>query len=344
VSEASEAEASDVATSEAAKVTTSAAVSEAAEASEVTTSEVVSKAAEASEVTTSAAVSEAEASEVSAAKASEVSAAATEASDVSEAAKAEASEVSATAKAEASEVSATAAKKCILNNDIFMDKYAKMFEKTIVDLVTKTYKVQWNNVFFAKDCPREEIWRHSHTDEYKGTRVAHSSFDAGIFTYTFGMLLPRLIEKYGFRILQSESLEADDVIALTVKYIVPHEKTCIIITNDNDYVQLCDNPNISVINLQNKNVFERTSCASSQEYLQVKIIQGDKSDNIPSIGPGIGPKTALKLAKTPDELEKYFKKHPDAVQRYNVNRRLIDFNFIEQGIKDQFVHSYSNLI
>lgn len=227
----------------------------------------------------------------------------------------------------------------VLQNDIFMDKYCKMFEKTIVNLV-KTHQVQWNNVFFAKDCPRENIWRNSFTDQYKGTRVTHNSFDGEIFTFTFATLIPQLIEKYAFKILEGEKLEADDVIALVIKHIIPKEVPCVIITNDNDYIQLCTLANVNVINLQDKNLSSRNLCSSPSEFLKVKIIQGDKSDNIPSIGPGIGPKTALKLATHADELDKYFKKYPDAVHRYEINQRLIDFDFIDQYIKEKFLESF----
>ena len=54
-------------------------------------------------------------------------------------------------------------------DDLFYEKFSKMFKKTLTELVKK-YGIEWNNLYFAKDCPREDIWRNHHINDYKGSR------------------------------------------------------------------------------------------------------------------------------------------------------------------------------
>jgi len=225
----------------------------------------------------------------------------------------------------------------VMTNNIFMEKYEKMFEKTLKDIV-RIYDVDWKHLYFAKDCPRDEIWRHKYIKDYKATRVTHGSFDGRIFTYSYDTLIPQLIDKYSFQILQGECLEADDVIALKISIMDKSDDTYII-TNDNDYIQLLNCEKLHIINLQHQDISLRNNCEDAKQFLHVKIIQGDKCDNIPSIGPKIGPKTALKLASNESDLLNYFKKHKDAEAQYILNRKLIDFNYIDETYKEKFLKS-----
>ena len=220
----------------------------------------------------------------------------------------------------------------------FFDKYKQMFEKVLINLI-KQYNVPWENVIFAKDCTREKIWRNDITDNYKATR--NSKIDANIFQRTYEEIIPAICAKYSMQIISHPRLEADDVIALTIKELQKRSSSdnkYIIITNDNDYVQI-GSPFITIKNLQNIDIMERNSCTNPQEFLKAKIIQGDKSDNISSIWPKCGPKTALKLAKDHEALENFFAKHAGSETIFNKNRILIDFNFIDETYKKEYLES-----
>jgi 5'-3' exonuclease len=221
----------------------------------------------------------------------------------------------------------------ILDKKQFIEKYDKMFERTIIDL-KKKHDIIWENVFFVKDCPRDQIFRNEIFPDYKGNRE-NSSFNGNIFIHTYEKLLPSLIEKYGFKTLCALNLEADDVIAIITKKL---QEKVIIITNDNDYIQLC-NDNTSIINLQGKYIKDRVNCDDPSIYLKMKIIQGDKSDNIPSIMKKCGPVTAKKLANNDEELEKFFIKNPSARVQFDINQRLIDFNYIDEKLKNNFLNN-----
>lgn len=229
----------------------------------------------------------------------------------------------------------------IKDNVEFMNKYAKMFEKTLTDLM-KLYKINVaSNVIFAKDCCRDNIWRHKYYNGYKATRDEKStSFNKDVFTYTYHTLIPQLQEKIGFQIIGHYCLEADDVIAIISDTIFDYchvNTSIVIITNDNDYIQLLNNNkllcetgnSLMIKNLQEKNICDRVGC-SSKEYILVKKILGDKSDNIPSIIKKCGEKTALKLATDIRLLDNLLERDEEAKKQYELNDLLIDFSKIPQ--------------
>ena len=216
----------------------------------------------------------------------------------------------------------------ILENPQFVEKYDKMFEKMLCDAV-KLHGLQWRNVCLVKDCLRETIWRNKIFADYKGTRDDRlATFNKEIFKYTYVDLLPRLEEKYGFQSVWHPNLEADDVIAILKTEVrnVAASSQVVIITNDNDYIQLIDDHTV-IKNLQGKEIKERVNMPP-QTYLKCKIIMGDKSDNIPCIMKKVGPKTAEKLSLDDDKLTKFCEKNPDAKLQLELNKTLIDFSCI----------------
>jgi 5'-3' exonuclease len=225
----------------------------------------------------------------------------------------------------------------IMEDETFMDKYPKLFEKAICDLV-KLHKIKWENVFIVKDCIRDTIWRNDHFENYKGSRDDKlETFNKDIFKYTYSTFLPELKKKFNFNIINHDRLEADDVIALSKNYIrnLNSHSTIIIITNDNDYIQLLDN-NTIIKNLQGKELRSRIN-VSPEMYLKIKVLFGDRSDNIPSIMKKVGIKTAEKLAENDDNFQKFCQKNPDALKQYNLNKLLIDFNGIPNDLRNDFI-------
>ena len=212
----------------------------------------------------------------------------------------------------------------------FMTKYDSTFEKLIVELMKKN-KVPGNNIIFAKDCQRENIWRYKIYPDYKGSRDDRiKDFNGEIFNYTLNTLFPKLKTKYGFHELFHEHLEADDIIALIVKELARRHcnQQVLIITNDNDYIQLHKyNTSMKVMlrNLQGKDIVERID--DVEKYLLYKIIVGDKSDNIYPIAKKVGDKTAKKIVDNPDLLAKYLS-DPLIKQKFEQNETLISFDKI----------------
>lgn len=222
----------------------------------------------------------------------------------------------------------------ILKDSIFVDKYYKMFEKSLLDLA-KAHNVDMKNLVFFKDSPREEIWRNTLFSGYKKDREdKKDTFNRDIFKLTFNTLMPQLVAKYDIQIYGYPKLEADDLIAIVKEFVREKEadrSNIVIITNDNDYIQLYDD-NTSIINLKGKELKERIP-VDVKVYLKYKIISGDKSDCIPPIMAKLGPKTAEKLCQCDEHLERYFAKHPEAREQYLINSTLIDMQHIPDDLK-----------
>ena len=109
-----------------------------------------------------------------------------------------------------------------------------------------------------------------------------------------------LITTYAQENAIADHLEADDITYIIQKQIKNefNNPIIIIITNDNDYLQMYDK-NTIIINMQFKDLSLRIMNDPKVE-LEFKIIYGDKSDNIPKIQQGLNKENAFKLAMMDD--------------------------------------------
>ena len=187
--------------------------------------------------------------------------------------------------------------------------FKSKFKKLFVDMFTplfKKYNSDFHHVIFAKDCPRKNIWRNQHIQKYKGTRTT-SDKDKCIgefFKYSYQTILPELEQTYSTKMVECDTLEGDDCIYIIKDMLTKRypDQPIVIIGSDHDLMQLLDNyatdvekqDRIKIVTLKGKSLHEK-SCGDSRKDLEIKIIIGDKSDNIPSCFPKCGYKTALKL-------------------------------------------------
>lgn len=223
----------------------------------------------------------------------------------------------------------------LLADAAFMQKFDKVFESSVLSMA-KARHVSSANIVFITDCCRERIWRHQHFADYKGNRRKAPGTVAvacgNIFTHTYETLLPRLIKDKGFALLSHPQLEADDIAAIVTRHIrkVSSDREVHIITNDNDYLQLIDDRSkVHIANLQHVSLIDRIPPDMPPSmYLTMKIIGGDKSDNIPAIARLIGPKTAARLARDPVILSAFLATNEDARKAFVRNRMLMSFDHI----------------
>ena len=221
------------------------------------------------------------------------------------------------------------------DNERFIELYKTTFIKKIHE-ISKKLKISNPIYIVGKDCPREKIWRHSFIEHYKETRKS-DNYAGFFFKLTYE---ENLFEKAGVNhVVSYPELEADDCIALTCKYISnvynQDSYNIYIIANDMDYIQLLSH-NIYIYNLKYKLITNINTQDEANKYLFCKILMGDKSDNIPSIFPKCGIKTAIKCY----EDKKYFEnklENIDTRQLYERNRKIIDFNHIPQYLVDNFL-------
>ena len=226
-----------------------------------------------------------------------------------------------------------------LTEDLLLAKFQKGLLDVLKSLV-KLYCVEWKNVILAVDTPRKTIWRNTILETYKENRDnVHHPYAGLLFSETLKNI-GGICKSLGCSYISVHEAEADDICAIAHDYI--HSclgKRVCIITNDNDYIQLIPKSSgkTKIFNLKKKEIVERVSEESIEHFLQVKIILGDKSDNIPPIAPRIGEKTALKLAKNPELLETLLNSSSIIRNRYIVNKELIDFEYIPQKFVDEVV-------
>jgi hypothetical protein len=78
--------------------------------------------------------------------------------------------------------------------------------------------------------------------------------------------------------------------------------------------------------------------------LLFKIIFGDKSDNIPKIQQGLQKPMALKIALMNDEDRMTYLISNNAIDSFNLNKKLIDFTEIPEIISEKFYEYYNIII
>lgn len=226
-------------------------------------------------------------------------------------------------------------------NEAFVEKFKKTHVENLKQ-IPKRLKLGKNVnpiVIVGKDCKRENIWRMALFDKYKTNRVngKENGFMGGPF---FKMAYEQeLFYKGGANaILKHPNLEADDCIAISVKNLLNRYPAChiYIITSDKDYLQL-KAPNVHLYNLAYKNIAEnKSSTGNAQNDLEIKIIMGDTSDNIPSVFPKCGPKTAQKCIEDPAFFQKKMDNNLEYYKQYELNKILVNFDNIPENLVEEF--------
>lgn len=229
-------------------------------------------------------------------------------------------------------------------NATFVEKFKKTFVDNLKQ-IPKKLKIDKNAkpiLIVGRDCKRDNIWRNELFPKYKATR-AQEGFMGGPF---FKMVYEEdLFAKGGVQAsLRHPRLEADDCIAISVKHLLNKypECTIYIITSDRDYLQL-NAHNVHLYNLAFKNIAEsKTSTGNAKTDLEIKIIMGDTSDNIPSVFPKCGPKTAQKCVEDPEFFKKKMADNSDYYAQYELNKKLVDFNCIPEHLITEFMDLINN--
>ena len=230
-------------------------------------------------------------------------------------------------------------------NEKFVEKFRKTFVENL-EQIPKRLKIHKELVkpilIVGKDCKREHIWRNEYFKDYKANRVngPEDGFMGGPF---FKMAYEdELFQKGGAKaILKHPHLEADDCIALSVKYLLKKYPECkiYIITSDRDYLQL-NAPNVNIYSLTYKNIAESKNATGNAETdLKIKILMGDTSDNIPSAFPKCGPKTAQKCINEPEFLKKKINENTEYLKQYQLNELLVSFDKIPENLQTEFYDS-----
>lgn len=221
----------------------------------------------------------------------------------------------------------------ITENQEYISSFLKHMD-TDLKKICKKWKTDIKNIVFCTDCQRCKIWRNDIYKDYKGLRCQNINFNSNIFT-----VFSEFIEKKGIQKVWFERLEADDVIYLIQNRLKTLcDQNIIIITNDNDYLQLADT-NVSIINMQFKDITLRGNQNAKSDLFN-KAIYGDKSDNIKKIATFITKEKALQLCKMEEkEIYKWLQDN-NLMDKFNFNMNLISFENIPKIYVNEF---YNNI-
>lgn len=152
-------------------------------------------------------------------------------------------------------------------------------------------------VVFCWDAPGEK-WRHQLYAEYKKTRQVTD--ETKKVNAQVGSLVT-FLRIMGFRQLLVKGMEADDLIGLMVQRLLGerHVQQVRIFSGDKDLYQLTSPAvtlwkDVKKAPMTYRAVWKEIGLPP-ECWPQLKALMGDKTDNIPGIGKGIGPKKALEL-------------------------------------------------
>lgn len=235
-------------------------------------------------------------------------------------------------------------------NKIFMEKYEKMYLKSIIDIIGKKI-FDTSTVIFCMDSPKENIWRNELMKGYKADRCDLSTKTnfKPVFNQTYTTIIPKIIKENKDRIhkIRIDKLEADDIIAVICKHYekkYPEEKVYLI-SGDKDFLQL-GRENLIFINYKNKKPFTLT-LEEAKEQLKLKILNGDCSDNILTIFPKdkkiLSLKKRKELIENEEKLKEYLDENPEIKEKYKINCQMIDFNFIPKELQKEIVKEIKNI-
>lgn len=148
-------------------------------------------------------------------------------------------------------------------------------------------------IVFARDLSRVKTFRRKLFPDYKAQR---KPMDPDIFSQM--KMAQQIVALLGFSIISHELYEADDIMGMISRFGEEHEMDSIIISSDRDMYQLITDHTFVMSprnsDLIDKNYLQEHYQLTPDQWIELKILQGDRSDNIPGI-PGIGEVTALQL-------------------------------------------------
>ena len=172
-----------------------------------------------------------------------------------------------------------------------------------------------------------DTWRHEEFEEYKATRDAmpddmRPQMDR----------IEQIMEALRIPIVTAENYEADDVLGALAQQAAAEGHDVLILTGDRDMFQLVadrvrilytsggPSPTTSAFGVAE--VADRYGGLNPEQFLEMKALVGDSSDNIPG-APGIGEKTAVRFLNRYGSLDGLYA-HIDEVRGPKTQQNLRD--------------------
>ncbi|MCE5221013.1 MAG: DNA polymerase I [Clostridium sp.] len=179
----------------------------------------------------------------------------------------------------------------------FMNMLFKMKDEINPDSIIATFDL------------KAPTFRHKEYAEYKAGRNKMPPEFAEQFP-----IIKELLKFMGIKNFEIEGFEADDLIGTVSKFAENNGTEVFVVTGDKDALQLASDSTKIVITkkgvsetaIYDRKTFIDEFKVTPNQFIDVKGLMGDKSDNIPGV-PGVGEKTAFKLIKEYGSIEEVLK-------------------------------------
>jgi len=169
---------------------------------------------------------------------------------------------------------------------------------------------------------KEPTFRHKMYEGYKATRHGMPDELAAQLPYA-----KECVRNMGFCVLETPGFEADDILGTLAARAEGEGVRAYILTGDRDSLQLISDTT-HVLLATNKDTiefgrdeFNEKYGISPEQFVDVKALMGDSSDNIPGVA-GIGEKTAFKLISEFGSLDGVYENYSDSTLTPSVKAKL----------------------
>lgn len=159
-------------------------------------------------------------------------------------------------------------------------------------------------IIMATDVSREKTFRRK---LYKAYKAQRKPLDQDVMIQMkYAQQISALL---GYPFINNELYEGDDIAAMIASFAEENNMDTIISSSDRDLYQVITDHTF-IMSPKNKDLIDKDLLMDQyhltpEQWIELKMLQGDRSDNIPGI-PGIGEVTALKLMTQFESIESIY--------------------------------------
>ncbi|WDV47303.1 DNA polymerase I [Clostridiaceae bacterium M8S5] len=203
-----------------------------------------------------------------------------------------------------------------------------IYTNAVYGFLTMYYKIlddydpSYVCVAFDRKAP---TFRHKEYDKYKAGRSKTPDELGEQFS-----LIREVLSCLGITYIEIDGFEADDIIGTLSKKFDEEGFQVIIVTGDKDLLQLTTDrikvwitrKGVSEVDIYDKDVMLEKYGLTPNQFIDLKALMGDQSDNIPGV-PGVGEKTGIKLLKQYNSLDNIYD-NLDDIKAKKLNQNLTE--------------------
>jgi hypothetical protein len=228
----------------------------------------------------------------------------------------------------------------------------------------KSYKKKYGKDYgeLVICCDGRKYWRKEFFEFYKGMRKTNrdkSDLDWKLIFDTLSEMREDLAKVFPYRVLHVDRAEADDIIAVLVKYLqenllvqeglVEEPQKVLILSSDKDFKQLQLFNNVKQWSPMQKKYITATQKEITEHKIE-HIVKGDTGDGVPNIlsKDNVFMEGERQKPMSAKRLQEFFEKGFDACKNdeerrnWHRNATLVDFQFIPTDVSEDIIKAYIN--